>query len=53
VATPLSAIPAALASPATNKNGTPTEIGFSCAFANEIMNRQTKSNSVFFIGLKN
>lgn len=49
VAMPISAIPAALASAATNKKGTPVVMALSCAFVDEIMKRHAIKNSIFFI----
>jgi hypothetical protein len=48
-ATPISAIPAALASADTNKKGTPVVITLSCALASEIINKQIKTDVIFFI----
>jgi hypothetical protein len=47
--TPTSAIPAALASAETNKNGTPVVMTLSCAFARKIIKKQIKSKAIFFI----
>jgi hypothetical protein len=45
----MSAIPAALASAATIKNGTPVVITLSCAFAKETANKQSRTMVFFFI----
>jgi len=54
VATPWSPKPAALASAAINKNGTPVVITLSCAFKFEIeVKKQSSSMDILFMVFKN